>query len=74
MSKVMTSLHFACLSDDTDTIQRLLEKNVDINKKDKRGRTPLHIALFKGNEKAVKLLTSNGASSFKTENLKTSKH
>ncbi|KAF7927080.1 hypothetical protein BELL_0979g00010 [Botrytis elliptica] len=39
-----TCLHFAAESGDTDITKLLLEKNADVNAKDKEGETPLHWA------------------------------
>jgi len=41
-------LHIACFYGSTDIFEYLIYKNVNLNKKDKKGNTPLHYAVFSG--------------------------
>lgn len=56
--------YWAAANQDTEILNNLLEKNKSsnlINKVDKLGRTPLHVASAKNNIEAVKLLLKNNA-------------
>jgi ankyrin repeat protein len=41
----VSSLDCAVLQGDIETVKELIEKGVDINVKDNKGRTPLHYAV-----------------------------
>lgn len=56
-----TYLHDAIHKNDLLAVKSLIDFGIDIDKKDKYGRTPLHIATFLGIKKIVELLLSNGA-------------
>lgn len=59
----ITALAFACMIDSThsQSVRYLLSKGATVNKNDKGGTYPLHIAMRHGNEGLVKLLINNGA-------------
>lgn len=44
------------LKDDSNNLKMLIDKGIDINSRDKKGRTPLFYAVINGNEIAVKNL------------------
>ncbi|XP_037031262.1 26S proteasome non-ATPase regulatory subunit 10-like [Bradysia coprophila] len=56
-----TLLHVAVILDHEDHIVSLIQKGVDVNKKDIHGMASLHMAAAFGSETAVKLLIANGA-------------
>ena len=51
-----TALHVACISNNTEAVQLLLERDVNANLSNKDGNTPLLIACSHGNLDIVKLL------------------
>lgn len=55
-----TLLHLSC-SCENDRFIEFLIGIIDVNSKDKLGRTPLHIAASKNNIDSIKLLISAGA-------------
>uniref|UniRef100_A0ABD2X7H4 Uncharacterized protein n=1 Tax=Trichogramma kaykai TaxID=54128 RepID=A0ABD2X7H4_9HYME len=64
----LTSLHTVCkYADDEDRVRMLVEisneenKPVEVDARDKLGRTPLHLALARGNGQVVKYLLKLGA-------------
>jgi hypothetical protein len=50
-----------CKAGDIETVSRLVESGVDVNKKDDHGRTPLHIASQYGHDRLVYYLVNHGA-------------
>lgn len=60
-----TSLHFAVMINSVLKIKHLLIRGADVNEKDQRGRTPLHLAGFSNESKShfesIELLLKNGA-------------
>lgn len=63
-------LHHAALSDDLEAVECLLYMGCDVNKKDKWGRTPLHIASASGNLKVLKKLLLHNKKWFERDNNK----
>uniref|UniRef100_A0ABD2VZP1 Uncharacterized protein n=1 Tax=Trichogramma kaykai TaxID=54128 RepID=A0ABD2VZP1_9HYME len=64
----LTPLHTVCkYADDDDRVRMLIEisneenKPVEVDARDKLGRTPLHLALAKGNSQGVRYLLKLGA-------------
>ncbi|WPD24117.1 MAG: ankyrin repeat domain-containing protein [Candidatus Electrothrix scaldis] len=54
-------LHAAILKEQTEAIRSLLKNKEDLNQADKKGRTPLLLAIQTGNADIVRLLLDNGA-------------
>lgn len=54
-------LFFACVSNNLETVNMLLDNNADINKPSISGLTPLMAAVIQGHHELVKLLISRGA-------------
>ncbi len=54
-------IHIAAMKGDVMEIKKLLESGEDVNKEDKRGRTPLYWASLSGNADTVSYLLSQGA-------------
>jgi Ankyrin repeats (3 copies) len=55
-------LNNACSEGDIETVRQLLNRGVDVNKKDDReGWTALHFAIFEEHKEIIKLLLDNGA-------------
>ncbi|MCK4885899.1 MAG: ankyrin repeat domain-containing protein [Planctomycetes bacterium] len=44
-----------------EIVKLLLDHGADVNQKDKKGRTPLHVAVTRGVEEIIKLLLGHGA-------------
>ncbi|VDI19545.1 Hypothetical predicted protein [Mytilus galloprovincialis] len=59
----LTALSFACMIDieNSQSVSYLLSKGASVNKYEKEGTFPVHIAIRLGNEGLVKLLIDNGA-------------
>lgn len=53
-------LNNAIIANNENRIKFLLENKVDIHTADKRGRTPLYVAMYRNNVEIVKLLITNG--------------
>ncbi|KAK2785207.1 hypothetical protein FQN52_008544 [Onygenales sp. PD_12] len=60
-TELSTSIHLAAYFGLWKSTSTLLEKNVDIDARDNRGRTPLLLAAKKGHEAVVKLLLEKNA-------------
>ena len=56
-----TNLHWAAWDGRNSAVEKLLEKEANINCRDKDGYTPLHLAALKGRKKTVHLLILHGA-------------
>ncbi|XP_064648021.1 ankyrin-1-like [Lineus longissimus] len=54
-------LHLACFVADESRVGKLLEKGMDLNAADMKGRTPLHCTCFSGEPKLVDKLLNLGA-------------
>jgi len=54
-------LHWAVRSGNISIVNLLITKGVDVNAKDKRGRTPLQLAEQNGYTEIVELLRKHGA-------------
>jgi ankyrin repeat protein len=54
-------LHLACFLGDETRVGKLLEKGMDLNAADMKGRTPLHCCCFGGEPKLVEKLLNLGA-------------
>lgn len=55
-------IHMMAWSNKLDEVKQLLQNNnVDLNKKDESGMTPLHIAISRGNKEMAQLLIDAGA-------------
>ena len=54
-------IHYASFLNNTQTLQYLIDKKVDLNKKDLLKYTPLHYAIENNATKTVKILLENGA-------------
>lgn len=59
--KGRSAMHYAAISGDTDIIDVLVKSDANINVVDKQGKTPLDLALEKGNYDAAKELLRNSA-------------
>lgn len=55
------ALHLACSWGMTDRLQELIDAKVDVNARDKSGKTPLHHAVVRCNREATAALLSAGA-------------
>ena len=55
------TLHLAVLAEDVEEVKHLLADSVDINTRDSLGRTAMHYAALKGNEKLLNLLLDKQA-------------
>jgi len=64
-----TELHKAVAANDVTKVKKILNKGVDIDVKDKLGRTPLHYAAIKGYVEVANLLLDNGANINATDRL-----
>jgi hypothetical protein len=60
-SQATARLEQATLNGQEETIKSLIEHGDDINARNNRGYTPLHLAAAKGNSEVVQLLLENGA-------------
>ena len=47
-----TSLHYACMSGTPDVVKLLIDKGADVNAADKKGATPLMLAVKSNDRKA----------------------
>ena len=56
-------LHAAAAQGSADDIRRLAEMGADPNTRDSNGRTPLHVAAFRGHGAAAQALITAGAES-----------
>jgi hypothetical protein len=54
-------IHYSAFVNDSKTMQYLIDKKVDLNKKDLLNYTPLHFAIENNATKTVKMLLENGA-------------
>jgi ankyrin repeat protein len=54
-------LHAAVLEEQTEAVRSLLKKKADVDQADKKGRTPLLLAIQTGNTDIVQLLLDSGA-------------
>jgi ankyrin repeat protein len=54
-------LHAAVLEEQTETVRSLLKNKTDVDQADKKGRTPLLLAVQTGNTDIVQLLLASGA-------------
>jgi uncharacterized protein len=54
-------LHAAAWRGDVQAIEKLISTRVDLNARDSRGRTPLHVATFARQHGAIRALVSAGA-------------
>ncbi|MBV7328343.1 sigma-70 family RNA polymerase sigma factor [Chloroflexi bacterium TSY] len=62
VAKIMQPLHMAIVNGNHNVVQTLIEKGADVNAKDDRGRSPLHIALQNGGQTPIaETLIENGA-------------
>ena len=61
-SNYNTNLHRAVLKNNIKFVEYFINKNLDINKKNKNGDTPLHLAFKIGNYDIIQLLLEHGAS------------
>ena len=52
----------AILKNSYKLVDYFIKKKLDVNKKNKNGNTPLHLAIQIGNHDIIKLLLDNGAS------------
>jgi ankyrin repeat protein len=68
--KGKTPLHFACIYNNFEITQFLINKGANIHLKDENGNTPLFDAVFnsEGKEEIIKLLVSKGANSIEENN------
>ena len=66
--KAFEGLHKAAHFGDLSALGRLIAQGADLEKRDKAGRTALHIATFASNEKIVRLLAEAGANLNALEN------
>ena len=57
----ISTIHLAAFVGDTEKIRSFLEQGIDVNARDKDGRTPLHLASMSGQEDVVRFLVSKGA-------------
>ena len=57
-----TNLHRSVLKNNIKFVDYFLKKNLEVNKKNKHGDTPLHLAFKIGNYDIIQLLLENGAS------------
>ncbi|RWS06381.1 protein phosphatase 1 regulatory subunit 12A-like isoform X4 [Dinothrombium tinctorium] len=57
----LTALHQACIDDNIEMVQYLIEHGADVNCCDNEGWTPLHATASCGHSSIVKLLLENGA-------------
>jgi cytohesin len=57
----ITLTHIAALKGNIESLELLLEHNVDVNAADERGGTPLHLAARNSNPDCVSLLLQHGA-------------
>ena len=60
-SRYSSILHFAVLGGNIETIQYLIENNVNVNSRNMNGETPLHWCCKEGNIEIAKLLIHHGA-------------
>jgi len=63
----LTALHLALQKSyktRLDWVEFLLQSGADLSPRDNKGRTPLHYACYRGNEKAVRLFLGHGADIF----------
>eukprot|EP01117_Protostelium_nocturnum_P003386 TRINITY_DN1438_c0_g1_i1.p1 TRINITY_DN1438_c0_g1~~TRINITY_DN1438_c0_g1_i1.p1 ORF type:complete len:1279 (-),score=531.40 TRINITY_DN1438_c0_g1_i1:189-4025(-) len=51
-------MHVACLNNDYEIVDILIESNASVNSRDSLGRTPLHIAIEKKNARIIQTLLS----------------
>lgn len=56
-----TLLHYAATGSQIEIAKYLIERGIDVNTKDHRGFTPLHIAVAADSKHVVQLLLTNGA-------------
>ena len=56
-----TNLHRSVLKNNAKFVEYFIKKNDDVNKKNKNGDTPLHLAFKIGNYEIIRLLLENGA-------------
>jgi ankyrin repeat protein len=54
--KGKTSLMYACASESSETVKRLIEKGASINARDKLGVTPMMVAASKGKKAHLEVL------------------
>jgi len=58
---VKINLHVASQSGKLLRVKKLLRRGADINSKDEKGFTPLHLAAFYGHKQVLEFLIDNGA-------------
>jgi len=56
-----TKLHWACIEGDKDVVEFLISKGAEVDRKNKRGQTPLWLAASYGHREIVELLIKKGA-------------
>jgi ankyrin repeat protein len=56
-----TGLHAAAHAGDVASIRKLVSQRKDVNTRDARGRTPLHVATFARKREAIRSLVEAGA-------------
>ena len=64
----MAALGWACLKGRVQATQCLLDQGSDLNGADKRGRSPLFLAAYKGDPEVVQVCRMHGSSGFSREN------
>ena len=58
---ILTALGWASLNGNVEIARLLIEKQADVNGKNRDGGSPLHCAIFMGHAAIVELLLNNGA-------------
>ena len=54
------AIHHATLGDEPEVIALLAQNSVDLNARNKRKQTPLHVAVNKGHVTVIKVLLKEG--------------